>query len=151
MGAMKRVRTAMTLRMFPIDASERAAYKSVIQREQNYRAAQLEQTARSNEKFDERDGIDAVYFRHTYVGVVPSREGQYLVIDTDTGFRKLVAVSRVSDGHLAVWALAERLPTPLDLFNLRSYRWFRMTPLIPEDEKAIRDLPLTKVQPACVG
>lgn len=145
MGVMKTARTAMTLKMFPASKEEQRTLMSLIAREEQHRQYQYESGRDQKERESDSDLIEPVYMRTSYVGNKPLLEGQYIVLDLATQARSLVVLTKYLG---ALWAYpAYQSPVNLISYNMRSYRWFRLSLPIPADLVALRELPATRTEP----
>ena len=137
MGAMKSVRTAHVIGTMPARSDERETYNWIIGREKLRRSFAVQKQDYQQEQTTDKDALHTVFLRTGYVGACPSREGNYIVLETQTGGIQLVALGMNAKGQLLVRATN----VPLSHFNQPTYRWFRLAPLTHDDEVELRTLP----------
>lgn len=131
MGVMKLIRTASVNGWPAANRLDQPIWNEIIRREKKRRTEQPE-------GFSELEGV---YLRFSYVGWKPIESGHYLVIDFATSSQKAITLFKDKKGKLLV---NTNPPTPLDSYNYKSMRWFRISPLSAEDISMIRQLPIGK-------
>lgn len=137
MGFNKRVRTAFTSNSWTEELTK-STVLGLVERDRDYLQYQAEREKRKRACTDAKDSIQSVFFKTEYVGNRPTLEGTYLIMDLATNSTIQATVSSC----LKVCSIGERTSVALDLFNFKSYRWFRLSQPTLEDLADVRKLPL---------
>lgn len=142
MGVMKRIKTELTMNksLSRFAPGERAAIRSLIRTSEGLLRFMAEEAAPPPTAGG--FALDDVFARVTYTGLKPERAGNYMVVDLVSETEELVHLFRDQSQTWMVLRPGDARQEPLNDFNRKHHRWFRLAELGEDDLAFIRkDLP----------